>query len=374
MPRMQESGNASSQSGLELLNVTKRFGQVAAVRDLTLTVMPGEFFCLLGPSGCGKTTTLHMIAGFIAPDEGDIRLMGRSITSIPPNKRNVGVVFQDYALFPHMTARANIGYGLAIRRTPPDEIARKVTALLDLVKLEHAADRRPREMSGGEQQRTAVARALAISPGVLLLDEPLSNLDAKLRFQVGQELKRIQRETGVTSVMVTHDQQEAFALADRVAVMRAGRVEQLGSLENLYKSPVNIFVSQFIGQANLLAGVVLEVGRVITVRGESHLFEANGDAGLCKRGDRVHVVVRPEAIRISRERPTTSRSYEGQIVQRSYFGSFAHYGVRLADGTHVEVKTAPESDLPLGEPVHLWWEPSAAALVGEAGSPSEARN
>src|SRR5512140_1000121 len=250
---------------LELTGVQKRFGDVAAVLDFNLAAERGEFVSFLGPSGCGKTTTLRMIAGFEQPTGGTITVNGTDITRRSPNQRNVGMVFQSYALFPNMTVAGNIGFGLKVRKRPKAEIDRRVHELLALIHLEGRGDRYPYQLSGGQQQRVALARALAIEPQVLLLDEPLSALDAKVRAQLRDELRRIQLEVGTTTLFVTHDQEEALAIADRVGVMREGRIEQLGTPTDVYSRPATSFVAEFVGLTNRLAGTVS--GSTVTVRG-----------------------------------------------------------------------------------------------------------
>ena len=244
--------NFNEHLSLEGVGVT--YGNVRALPPLSLKINSCEFFCLLGPSGCGKTTTLNVIAGFIATDSGRVLLDGRDITRLPPQKRQIGVVFQNYALFPHMTAADNIAYGLKLQKVPSADIDRQVAGLLELVQLENKGGRYPKNLSGGEQQRVAIARALAIKPQLLLLDEPLSNLDARLRDEMRTELKRIQRLTGVTTVFVTHDQQEAFTAGDRIAVLNKGIVEQVGTPTEIYERPASHFVARFIGRSNEIRG------------------------------------------------------------------------------------------------------------------------
>ncbi len=241
---------------LQLTGLTKMYGDFRAVSDVNLDIGQGELMVLLGPSGCGKTTTLRMIAGFVAPTAGEIRLGGNDITRQPPWKRNTGLVFQSYALFPHLSVADNVAFGLRMRKLSPSEIAAKLTEALRLVRLEGLAERLPRELSGGQQQRVALARALVIEPDILLLDEPLSNLDAKLRHEVRVEIRELQKKLGLTTVMVTHDQEEALTMADRLVVMSNGRVQQVGSQRDLYENPANTFVAGFVGRTNFLRGRV----------------------------------------------------------------------------------------------------------------------
>jgi spermidine/putrescine transport system ATP-binding protein len=245
---------------IEIAGLTKRFGDVVAVDDVTLTVLPGELLTLLGPSGCGKTTLLRLLSGFEQPSAGSIRISGVDVTALPPHRRDINQVFQSYALFPHMTVRENIAFGLRMRRCPPAEIAAKVAAVIALVSLGGMEGRYASELSGGQRQRVALARAIVPGPRVLLLDEPLSALDAKLRREMQVELKRLQRQIGLTTILVTHDQEEALAMSDRIAVMRSGRIEQLGTGEQVYHRPRTAYVADFLGESNLLKARVTGVG------------------------------------------------------------------------------------------------------------------
>ena len=246
---------------LDIASLAKRYGDFYAVRDVTLSVADGEFLVLLGPSGCGKTTTLRMVAGFIEPTSGTVRLGGTDVTLLPPWKRNAGMVFQSYALFPHLSVAQNVAFGLEMRKLPRADIERRVEEVLALVRLQGYGGRLPRQLSGGQQQRVALARALAIRPDVLLLDEPLSNLDAKLRQEVRVEIRELQRQLGLTTVMVTHDQEEALTMADRLVVMNEGQVRQVGSQRDLYERPSDRFVAGFVGRSTFLAGTVEAPGR-----------------------------------------------------------------------------------------------------------------
>jgi len=265
---------------LSLENITKRFQNVVVVDDLSLTVENGEFVCMLGPSGCGKTTTLRIIAGFESVSSGRVRIDGRDITDMPPQHRDIGFVFQQYALFPHLTVAENVGFGLRMRKRPRAEIDEAVRDALNLVRLKQMGERYPRQLSGGQQQRVALARALAIRPNLLLLDEPLSNLDAQLRDEMRDEIRRIQHDTGVTAIFVTHDQSEALALADRVAVMEGGRILQLDDPYSIYETPRSSFVGSFIGQSNVLRGKVTglndDIAEVMTETGLSVTGRSNG--------------------------------------------------------------------------------------------------
>jgi spermidine/putrescine transport system ATP-binding protein len=270
-----------SEAALRLAGISKRYGGVTAVDGIDLEVREGEFLTLLGPSGCGKTTTLGLIAGFFPPSAGEIYLKGRPVAGLPPFKRDIGVVFQDYALFPHMSAGENVAFGLRMRNLPGNEIAQRVKQALDLVQLGGLAERRPLELSGGQRQRVALARALVIRPAVLLLDEPLSNLDLKLREEMRVEIAGLQRRLGITTVFVTHDQGEALVMSDRIAVMNAGRIEQLGRPAEIYEKPATRFVAEFIGRMNFFA----RDGKVVAIRPErARLSREKPDSGFARRG------------------------------------------------------------------------------------------
>src|SRR6188768_2213425 len=283
-----------SSGFLALSHVKKQFGAFAAVEDFVLTAERGEFVSFLGPSGCGKTTTLRMIAGFEYPDSGSISVDGREITNLPPNKRNVGMVFQSYALFPNMSVASNIGFGMRVKKRPADAIRKRVAELLDMINMPEKADRYPYQLSGGQQQRVALARALAIEPQVLLLDEPLSALDAKIRVALRHEIREIQRQLGITTVYVTHDQEEALELSDRVVVMSAGRIEQVGTPFEIYNFPATAFVASFVGTLNAVEARIADAGdRRLTLAG-SQITTASDVSG--SAGELVTVAIRPEMI------------------------------------------------------------------------------
>lgn len=301
---------------LTLRDLRKNYGPVAAVDGVSLDVAQGEFFFLLGPSGCGKTTLLRMIAGFIEPDGGEIRFGERLMNDVPPHKRNTGMVFQNYALWPHMSVFDNVSYGLELRKIASQERKRMVAEALELVRMTGLEKRRPNELSGGQQQRVALARALVIRPDVLLLDEPLSNLDAKLRLEMREELRRIHLQTKVTTVYVTHDQKEALSLAQRLAVMKDGRVQQVGSPREIYTQPANRFVMEFIGQANLLRGRAEPVsGTEVMVNTPYGGIRARGTA----RGE-VTCCIRPEALTLGG--PAANR-LTGRVRETTYLGDQA---------------------------------------------------
>ncbi len=354
---------------VRLEEVTKRFGEVTAVDVLTLDINRGEFFSLLGPSGCGKTTTLRMIGGFEEPTFGRIELRGVDVTGVPPYRRNVNTVFQSYALFPHLSVFDNVAFGLRRKKVPKEEIRRRVEESLELVDLPGFGSRRPSQLSGGQQQRVALARALVNEPQLLLLDEPLGALDLKLRKQMQLELKRIQIEVGITFVYVTHDQEEAMTMSDRLAVMRRGRIEQVGVPEEVYERPATEFVARFLGASNLLEGRVVErngLSAVITVAGGTVVVPADriGDGeGVFKLG------VRPEKIRLDAatgEIPDGWNCVTGTLRMATYVGVSHQYSV---DGPEAHPFTvyAQNLDTPVpakpGDTVRLLWRPEHTFVV-----------
>ncbi|MFG1949188.1 ABC transporter ATP-binding protein [Nonomuraea sp. NPDC048826] len=348
---------------IELEDVVKEYvshGEVVqAVKGVTLDIAEGEFFSLLGPSGCGKTTTMRMIAGFEEPSKGVIRLHGRDVTDVPPNKRDVNMVFQSYALFPHMSVWDNVAFGLKQKKTSPDEIKRRVGEMLEIVDLTGREKRRPREMSGGQQQRVALARALVNRPRALLLDEPLGALDLKLRQAMQLELKRIQREVGITFVYVTHDQNEALTMSDRIAVMKDGVIEQLAPPREIYERPATTFVAGFIGTSNLLSGTATEgvlklgAGRVLVPGHEGE----------------VSVTVRPEKITLTKQEPTSDVSaLPGTVSEVVYLGTYNSYAVQLADGAEITVFEQNAHDATVtaerGDSVWLSWQAQHSYVMG----------
>lgn len=287
-------------SEVELVSLSKRFGKgVVALDQVSLTVSKGEFVALLGPSGCGKTTLLRIIAGFIQPTSGEIRIQGRNFSSVPVHRRNTAMVFQNYSLFPHMTVWKNVAFGLEVRRVPKQKAGERIKQALELVKLSGFDDRYPRQLSGGQQQRVALARALITEPAVLLLDEPLSNLDARLRQEMREEIRELQRHLNITTIFVTHDQQEALSTSDRIVVLDAGRVEQVGSPTEVYSRPATRFVGEFIGDANLLEGTVEETkGRFLRIVNNSAGVRLRGLGSGLSRGDKAVLLVHPESVHI----------------------------------------------------------------------------
>ena len=309
---------------VEAVNLTRRFGDVTALDGVSLSVARGEFFSLLGPSGCGKTTLLRLIAGLDSPDSGSLKLAGRDALATPPHRRAVHTVFQSYALFPHMTVRENVGFGLRMKKTPRAEIELRVRAVLELTRITELAARRPSQISGGQKQRVALARALVNEPGVLLLDEPLGALDLKLRQELQQELRALQRRTGVTFIYVTHDQDEALGMSDRIAVMDAGRVVQLGPGEELYERPRTRFVAQFLGGCNLLRAKVRrrDGDAVIAETSIGDLRLVSGDAR-----SEFTLAIRPE--KILPGHPSTPNTFAGKVIETTYTGAETHSTVRV---------------------------------------------
>jgi spermidine/putrescine ABC transporter ATP-binding subunit len=324
---------ALSPVAIRLAGISKRFahrvkGELYAVREVSLAIAPGELLTLLGPSGCGKTTTLRMIAGFEDPDAGTIVIGERDVTHLMANERNIGFVFQSYALFPHLSVFENVAYGLRVQNKPPAEIARAVGDVLSLVGLGGYERQQPHQLSGGEQQRVALARAIVFRPRVLLFDEPLSNLDAKLRVQMRDEIRQLQKRLGVTAVYVTHDQEEAMAISDRIAVMDRGEIVQVGDAETLYHRPANEFVARFIGRANLLRGrlaAVRDGAAEIDVGGRTMRIACDGTVA---PGDTVRLVIRPERIAI---RPPTGPGLRATVLSRTFLGEKAEYQVGVGD-------------------------------------------
>ena len=346
-------------------NVNKYYGSSLAVENLDLSVAPGQFVTLLGPSGCGKSTTLRMLGGFETPNAGRILLAGKDVTRLPPNKRNVNIVFQDYALFPHMNVARNIAFGLELQGHGSDAIHRRVMELLDLVKLQAYAGRMPSELSGGQRQRVALMRALAPDPQVLLLDEPLSALDAKLRQQMQIELKSIQEKTGKTFLFVTHDQEEALTMSDQIVVMNNGRIEQMGDPHTLYSRPESVFVANFIGEANLLRATVIGTdGEKTALNWNGTEVEAAATAHSTRAGDTVCIVLRPEAIQFSAEAGKVANAMPGKIRQRVFKGNHTSMMVEVADGSRLNALVHPvDTEALSGEDVWIGWQPRNATVI-----------
>ena len=359
---------------IQLDRVVKQFGRYVAVHDADFTIRRGEFFSLLGPSGCGKTTTLRMIAGFEQPTDGRILLEGQNVSRVPPYRRNVNTVFQHYALFPHMTVYDNVAFGPRCRKLEAPEVERRVRALLAVVRLSDFAERRPAQLSGGQQQRVALARALVNYPSALLLDEPLGALDLKLRQVMQIELKRIQREVGITFIYVTHDQEEALTMSDRIAVMNEGRVEQIGSPQEIYHSPASVFVANFIGIANLLPGKVtrVEADRVrVWLAGDGEVSLPAGPDPVTT-GAAVTVMVRPERLRLTgKDGPTGVPVTVRHVV---FQGPVIRCILVAPDGTEIVAHLGPEQaipDLGPGLQLRVSWDPDAARLLPPAFQPAD---
>ena len=340
---------------LRIENLTKRFGDTVVLDRFDLSIEDGELMTLLGPSGSGKTTVLRLVAGYIDPDAGAIRINGRNVLTLPPEKRDIGMVFQSYALFPHRSVYRNVAFGLERRKVPKEKLASRVAEALALVRLEGLDARLPSELSGGQQQRVALGRALVIRPTLLLLDEPLSNLDARLRAELRLEIRRIQKTLGITTVLVTHDQEEALTVSDRVAVIHGGELQQIGTPDELYRKPANRFVAEFVGKMNLLPAA-REGERVYRLRTGDTIRTA--EAG---RREHALVAVRPEVVRTRAENGWNQ--LEGTVAHRVFLGELTEIAITLADGT---LFLARGSDLPTIAPggrLTLSWPVEATALL-----------
>jgi len=357
-------------SVVEVARVSKRYDKVAALDDVSLTFGDGEFFGLLGPSGSGKTTLLRSIAGFVEPDTGDIRFDGKAVRDTPVHRRHIGMVFQNYALFPHMTVFDNVAFGLTVRHVTAPDMKARVLAMLELVRLSGLEDRRPRQLSGGQQQRVALARALVTRPRVLLLDEPLGALDKRLRQQMQIELRQIQREVGITTIFVTHDQEEALTLSDRIAIFNEGKVVQVGDPHSVYERPLSAFAANFLGDANFFSGVAEEAhGGVGAVRLPAGTIIRTCDA-LPVVGTPVTIAVRPEKVTFAAAGPAAGddgaalNRMSGRVTQAVYSGSSISYGVDA--GTEVLVFAQNRTAQPIepGTRVTLEWDPVHSVVVG----------
>ncbi|KAA1174418.1 spermidine/putrescine ABC transporter ATP-binding protein PotA [Marinobacter salinexigens] len=365
-----------NQTLLSLRSLSKQFDGKSILDSLDLDIYDGEFLTLLGPSGCGKTTLLRLMAGFEHPDAGSITLAGQDLTHTAPEHRPLNTVFQNYALFPHMTVFDNVAYGLKMEKRPKEEIRQRVEEALAMVQLEDFAGRKPHQLSGGQQQRVAIARAVVKRPKVLLLDEPLSALDYKLRRTMQVELKRLQRELGITFVFVTHDQEEALSMSDRVVVLKDGLIQQLGTPREVYERPANLFTARFVGETNFFPG---------------HVDRANGDETITvdvfglkrtfrkpdfpvSEGQPLHVLLRPEDIRVLA--PDDADGVPGKVVERNYKGSTLDSVIHLADGTEVLAseffdEDDPAFDYRLGEPVRVSWVDGWEWLLPQEGEPEQ---
>lgn len=331
---------------LKLRNLTKTFGtasnQFIAVDHIDLDVKEGELVTLLGPSGCGKTTTLRMIAGFHTPSEGHVYIDDAKMEIIPPNKRPTAMVFQNYALFPHMSVKENIAYGLSIRKLPKTEIEQRVKTMMDNIGLTGLENRQPRELSGGQQQRVSLARAMILEPKVLLFDEPLSNLDAKLRVSTRLEIRKIQQRVGITSVYVTHDQEEAMTISDRIVIMNKGLIQQIDTPSEIYSHPLNRFVAGFIGKVNFLEGIIKKIdGDSCIIKSHNNLIKAPYWNKTLKQKDKVLIVIRPESIEINHEE---KEGIEGKILNAIYFGSQIIYEIEIDKGIIINAEISDPQD------------------------------
>ena len=352
-------------------NVTKRFGEFTAIDDLTLDIFEKEFFALLGPSGCGKTTMMRMLAGFESVTEGRIELAGQDIGPVPPNERAVNMMFQSYALFPHLSVWDNIAFGLRRDKKSKAEIEERVEEMLKLVRLEKFARRKPHQISGGQRQRVALARSLAKAPKLLLLDEPLGALDKKLRQDTQFELMDIQETTGTTFVIVTHDQEEAMTVASRVAVMDEGRIMQVATPANIYEYPNSVYVADFIGDVNIISGTVTPSGpeeyRLDWVEGMEPITA--GSQKTFATGQEAHLAIRPEKIRISKDRPEDMpNAYQGKVLDIAYLGNLSTYHVELPNGQVIKAQTAntrriARRDISWEDPVWISWSATAGVML-----------
>lgn len=358
----------AQQGYLQADGLAKEFGSVKAVESFSMTVQKGQFAALLGPSGSGKTTVLKMVGGLIASDQGHLSINGQLVDQLPPEKRNIGFVFQNYALFPHMRIFDNVAFPLRMRHTPESEIRDKVKTIMETVRLSGHETKFPKQLSGGEQQRVALARALVFQPDLLLLDEPLSALDQKLRVQLRSELKAVQRKLGVTTVYVTHDQEEALSMADIIAVMNKGHVEQIGSPRQIYERPATKFVASFVGNTNILEGEV--TGRkspeVVSVRCGSQLVEVQGGADI-RQGDRVTLGIKAEDVAISDAGQGGLNATVGEVENVVYMGQYSVYDVRVDDGVLLRattnIGTSAQPNWKLGSEVRLSWRTEDVVLL-----------
>jgi spermidine/putrescine ABC transporter ATP-binding subunit len=374
---MDRSADTASGAQVRLRNLYKAYGQVAAVDDVSLDVPAGAFVSLLGPSGSGKTTTLNLIAGFLTPDRGDILIDNRSVADVPPHKRNIGMVFQSYSLFPHMTVAENVGFPLRMRsRLARDEAQKRIAEMLALVQLSHLQSRYPRQLSGGQQQRVAMARALVSRPRLLLMDEPLGALDKKLREQMQTEIRRIHRSVGTTVVYVTHDQSEALTMSDLVVVMHRARIAQIGPPNALYEAPSNTFVADFIGDSNLIDVTIVEAaGDHWAVKaGNGAFIHAVRPAFAASAGDRAFLLIRPEDMTVQplaiepQESPVQREKIVGVLKERSFHGDMFKLGIAVG-GDVLKAKVAREDggSFEVGQQIMLTWKSGAARLLPATG-------
>ncbi len=347
---------------IKCAGIVKKFGDNTVIPGLDLEIKESEFFTLLGPSGCGKTTLLRMVAGFNSIEGGTISFNDKVINNIAPNKRNIGMVFQNYAIFPHMSVFKNVAYGLTNRKVSKAETERRVNDVLEKVKITHLRDRMPENMSGGQQQRIALARAMVIEPDVLLMDEPLSNLDAKLRLEMREVIRDLQKSVGITTIYVTHDQEEAMAVSDRIAVMKDGVIQQIGTPRSIYHRPMNIFVANFIGSTNIISGA----GSGRTVKVEGYETEIPAIREPLDPGTAIKLSVRPEELILM---PADAPGIKGEVVNSTYLGNMTHYLVRLSTGDEIKIiQESSETDyLSPGDPVNLSINTAKVNVFSEDG-------
>ncbi len=345
---------------IEIDNVVKKYGDNTVIKGLSAEIRPGEFFTLLGPSGCGKTTLLRMIIGFNSIEGGEIRVDGKAINNIPVNKRNMGMVFQDYAVFPHMNVKSNVGFGLKMRKVSSQEMEQRVDEILKVVKIDDLKDRMPAALSGGQRQRVALARAIVTKPEVLLMDEPLSNLDAKLRVEMRNAIKNIQHQIGITTVYVTHDQEEALAVSDRIAVMNGGVIQQIGTPKEIYKRPSNKFVATFIGQSNLMdASIHKEAGKTFLQFSDAYRLAMENLKPSVENGQKVCVSVRPEEFVITRN---ASEGIRAEVKSSVFLGATIHYFLTGPNSMELEVVQDAEDALIVPEGTEVFLLPKSERI------------
>jgi iron(III) transport system ATP-binding protein len=351
---------------IRIEGIRKTYGAAVAVADVSLSIDAGELFFLLGPSGCGKTTLLRILAGFVEPDAGEVYFGTQRITGLPPRARDAGMVFQTYALWPHLTVAENVAYGLRVRGVSRAEIATRVDRVLKMVRMEDYRERRPNQLSGGQQQRVALARALVIEPRVLLLDEPLSNLDARLRDEMRDEIRRLHRETGLTMVYVTHDQKEALTLADRLAVMSAGRLEQVGTPLEVYQRPVTAFVAGFLGDANFIPGKLVSVDAGhCTVNTPLGPLIASRNNDLPEKGSPVQCMIRPQSLSLASDESPAPNRVAATVERSTFLGELLQWQVIAAGGTKLLVMLLPHTTakVQVGDPITLSARPAEVVVL-----------
>lgn len=358
---------------VKIENVTKEFGEVVAVDNVSLNITDGEFFSMLGPSGCGKTTTLRLVAGFEQPTMGEISIMGQPVAGVPAYRRPVNTVFQSYALFPHMTVAKNVAFGLEMAKVPAKDITRRVGAALELVQMGSYGERRPTQLSGGQKQRIALARALVNRPKVLLLDEPLGALDLKLRKDMQLELKQIQSEVGITFIYVTHDQEEAITMSDRIAVMNNGIVAQVGTPREIYENPVSRFVADFIGETNFIEGEVVQTGETTMIKAKGAELVGETSVNL-SNGQKAVLAIRPEKLSIVPQKSASSdngrASVQGTVLETIYIGTDTRYQIELTTGDKIfarlqNLESGQEQQFNRGDGVSVEWAPKNAQILAE---------